>query len=90
MVFWSVLPAKAIIINNGKFGMVGIVEGVQTARLNVVNVIDPNQIVRDARPCSVELMFFDSDGEMLAMRMVSLDPVIQAWRRFRSEIPCRR
>ena len=73
IVFWSVLPANAIIVVGGKFGMVGITRG-QTARLNVVNVIDPNSIDGDARSCSAELMFFDSEGEMLAMMMVSLDP----------------
>ena len=52
--------------------MVGIVEGQQTARLNVVNWGDPE--IKNARPCMVELMFFDSEGEMLAMMMVSLDP----------------
>ncbi len=41
MVFWSALTANAIIIVHGKFGMVGITMG-QTARLNVVNIIDPN------------------------------------------------
>src|SRR3990170_5428881 len=79
MVFWSVLPAKAIIVVGGKFGMVGITMG-QTARLNVVNVIDLNQIsTGDRNECMVELMFFDSDGEMLAMRMVSLDPGMAAF-----------
>ena len=73
IVFWFVLPANALIIEDGKFGMVGITRG-QTARLNVVNVIDPNSIDGDARSCSAELMFFDSEGEMLAMTMVGLDP----------------
>jgi len=50
--------AEAIIVIGGKFGMFGLARG-QTARLNVVRVIDPNQ-----RPgeCSVELMFVDSMG----------------------------
>ncbi|MGH7800104.1 MAG: hypothetical protein ACREOW_05670 [Thermodesulfobacteriota bacterium] len=65
MVFWSVLPAKAIIIVHGKFGMVGITKG-QTARLNVVNLDppDPDTPPLDPdtprTPCTVELMFFDS------------------------------
>lgn len=67
MVFWSVLPAEAIIIH-WKFGMVGITMG-QTARLNVVNAIDPNQSEvgnQNDRECMVELMFFDSEGNTLA------------------------
>ena len=84
MVFWSVLPAKAIIITGGKFGMVGIVEGEQTARLNVVNVAPADGAPRT--PCMVELMFFDSDGEMLAMAMVTLDPGKAAFHDFTDSV----
>lgn len=54
-------------------GIVGIVEGEQTARLNVVNVATADTRMPGV-PCRVEMMFFDSDGEMLAMSMVTLDP----------------
>jgi hypothetical protein len=43
-------------------GMVGLVRG-QTARLNTVNLGGP-----DTRPCEVELMFFDDQGNPLAAR----------------------
>ena len=85
MVFWSVLPAKAIIIVGGKFGMVGIVEGEQTARLNVVNVA-PADTRTPRTPCMVELMFFDGDGEMLAMAMVTLDPGKAAFHDFTDSV----
>lgn len=81
MVFWSVLPAKAVVVIGGKFGMVGITMG-QTARLNVVNVGNPDEKGvgnPDTRECMVELMFFDSDGDMLDMMMVSLDPGMAAF-----------
>ena len=68
---WAASSAEAV-VTNWRSPMVGIVEGQQTARLNVVNWGDPE--IKNARPCMVELMFFDSDGEMLAMMMVSLDP----------------
>jgi hypothetical protein len=48
-------------VGNG-FGMIGIVQG-QTARLNVVNIGDPNQ-----SPCEVTLQFLDGEGNTLAER----------------------
>ena len=67
------------------FGMVGIVEGVQAARLNVVNVA-PADTRTPRTPCMVELMFFDSDGEMLAMAMVTLDPGKAAFHDFTDSV----
>ena len=65
-------PAGGFIIEGGKFGMVGIVDG-QTARLNVANLgaVPPP----DAdRPCMVELMFMDSMGMVLARTTLDLMP----------------
>ena len=61
---WAASPAEAVIVN-WRSPMVGIVEGVQTARLNVVNVA-PADIRTPPNPCMVELMFFDGEGNMLS------------------------
>lgn len=68
------------------FGMVGIVEGVQTARLNVVNVTPMDTRDLPPNPCMVELMFFDMDGEMLTMAMVSLGPGKAAFHDFSDSV----
>lgn len=46
-------------VGNG-FGMVGIAQG-QTARLNVVNIGNPDEL-----PCEVALQFLDGEGNTLA------------------------
>jgi len=48
--------------------MVGLARG-QTARLNVVNIGDPN-----LEPCEVQMVFYDSQGEALARDVQKLDP----------------
>ena len=68
---WAASSAEAV-VTNWRSPMVGIVEGQQTARLNVVNWGDPE--IKNARPCMVELMFFDSDGEIIAMEMMTVEP----------------
>ena len=67
---WAASSAEAFIWFSP---MVGIVEGQQTARLNVVNVA-PADTRTPRTPCMVELMFFDMDGEMLAMAMMTVEP----------------
>jgi len=59
------------------FPMVGITMD-QTARLNVVNVSDPEDDIGQIspkqgiteRPCMAELMFFDDMGDMLGRSMI--------------------
>jgi hypothetical protein len=48
--------------------MVGLARG-QTARLNVVNIGDPN-----VSPCEVQMVFYDSQGKALARDVQMLDP----------------
>ena len=48
--------------------MVGLARG-QTARLNVVNIGDPN-----LEPCEVQMLFYDSQGKALARDVQKLDP----------------
>jgi hypothetical protein len=48
--------------------MVGLARG-QTARLNVVNIGDPN-----SSPCEVQMIFYDSQGKALASDAQKLDP----------------
>lgn len=48
--------------------MVGLARG-QTARLNVVNIGDPN-----VSPCEVQMVFYDSQGKALARDVQKLDP----------------
>jgi hypothetical protein len=50
--------------------MVGLAEG-QTARLNVVNIGDPNQ-----GSCQVQLIFYDNAGKQLALDSQKIDPGI--------------
>jgi hypothetical protein len=48
--------------------MVGLAKG-QTARLNMVNIGDPN-----LNPCEVEMVFYDNQGNALASATQKLDP----------------
>jgi hypothetical protein len=48
--------------------MVGLARG-QTARLNVVNIGDPN-----SSPCEVQMVFYDGQGKALARDVQRLDP----------------
>ena len=48
--------------------MVGLAKG-QTARLNMVNIGDPN-----LNPCEVQMVFYDSQGKALASDVQKLDP----------------
>src|SRR6266508_3836999 len=48
--------------------MVGLANG-QTARLNVVNIGDPN-----SSPCEVQMVFYDGQGKALASDIQKLDP----------------
>ncbi len=52
----------------GKFGMVGLTRG-QTARLNVVNIGNPNE-----SSCSVELSFLDSLGNTVGIQPCIIPP----------------
>jgi hypothetical protein len=62
-------PAQAFEDPNEKPSpMVGLGRG-QTARLNVVNIGDPNQ-----EPCEVQMVFYDSQGKALARDVQKLDP----------------
>jgi hypothetical protein len=66
-------PDRAEAIQDSeKFGMVGLTRG-QTARLNVVNVGNP-----DTLPCEVQLMFLDNLGRTLAGPEPHLVPPGQA------------
>ena len=53
--------------------MVGLAKG-QTARLNVVNIGDPN-----SSPCEVEMVFYDSQGKVLESDVQKLDPGMAAF-----------
>lgn len=62
-------PAQASEDPNEKpLPMVGLAKG-QTARLNVVNIGDPN-----VSPCEVQMVFYDSQGKELARDIQKLDP----------------
>jgi|SRR6266498_2391352 len=62
-------PAQAYEDPNEKpFPMVGLAKG-QTARLNMVNIGDPN-----LNPCEVQMVFYDSQGKALARDVQRLDP----------------
>jgi len=50
--------------------MFGLAEG-QTARLNVVNIGDPNQ-----GSCQVQMIFYDNEGKQLALAVQKIDPGI--------------
>ena len=50
--------------------MVGLAKG-QTARLNVVNIGDPNQ-----GSCQVQMTFYDNEGKQLALDVQKIDPGI--------------
>jgi len=50
--------------------MFGLAKG-QTARLNVVNIGDPNQ-----DSCQVQMIFYDNEGKQLALDSQKLDPGI--------------
>jgi hypothetical protein len=56
-----------------RFGMVGIAEG-QTARLNLVNLLTPGASTVPPDPCRAELQFLDGDGNVVASRIVRLEP----------------
>lgn len=55
-----------------RFGMVGIAEG-QTARLNLVNLLQPGASTVPPDPCRAELQFLDGDGNVMASRLVRLE-----------------
>ncbi len=62
-------PAQAYEDPNEKpLPMVGLAKG-QTARLNMVNIGDPN-----VEPCEVQMVFYDSQGKELASDIQKLDP----------------
>src|SRR6266545_2362933 len=62
-------PAQAYEDPNEKpLPMVGLAKG-QTARLNMVNIGDPN-----VEPCEVQMVFYDSQGKALARDVQKLDP----------------
>src|SRR5574341_2442614 len=70
---WTQLAprAEAIIINDkttAAFPLFGMPQGT-VARLNVVNVGDPN-----SSPCTLELKFFSDRGAEVAQKRVSLEP----------------
>jgi|SRR5215510_2427844 len=48
--------------------MVGLAKG-QTARLNVVNIGDPN-----SDSCQVQMTFYDNEGKQLALDVQKIDP----------------
>jgi hypothetical protein len=54
--------------NEKTLPMVGLTKG-QTARLNMVNVGDPN-----LNPCEVQMVFYDSQGKALARDIQKLEP----------------
>jgi hypothetical protein len=54
--------------NEKPFPMVGLAKG-QTARLNMVNIGDPN-----LNPCEVQMGFYDSQGKALLRGVQKLEP----------------
>ena len=61
--------AQAVDQTDGKpLPMVGLAKG-QTARLNLVNIGDPN-----VSPCEVQMVFYDSQGKTLARDAYKLEP----------------
>lgn len=62
-------PAQAVDQTDAKLlPMVGLAKG-QTARLNMVNVGNPN-----ISPCEVQMVFYDSQGKALARYAQKLEP----------------
>ena len=74
---WAVIQVRAettAIKPDIGFGMVGIAHA-QTARLNLVNILQPDgNAGLPPGPCRARLMFLDSEGAVLKMSDVSLAP----------------
>jgi hypothetical protein len=71
LAFFGVRPESAQAYedpNEKPLQMVGLANG-QTARLNMVNIGDPNQ-----SPCEVQMVFYDSLGKALARDVQKLEP----------------
>src|SRR5215216_2357714 len=74
--FFSTRPESAQAYedpNEKPWPMVGLAKE-QTARINVVNVGDPNQ-----NPCEVQMVFYDNQGKELTRDVQKLEPGVAAF-----------